>query len=373
MKLRFQTNATSGRARAGTIKTAPGDIQTPVYMPVGTAGVIKNLTPDEVRASGASIILTNTYHLILRPGADIIERAGGIGKFMGWDGPILTDSGGFQVFSLARIRKITEEGVQFNSHIDGAPIFLSPESVLRTQMQLKSTIAMPLDVCPQPESDRAALETAVNSTTRWLDRTIAAMDEKSPSLFGIFQGGTNIELRRRHLEDVAGRNVDGVAIGGLSVGEDKEKTRDTISAVAPLMPENRPRYLMGMGKPEDMLFAISCGVDMFDCVIPTRGARHGLVFSFKGSYSIRQSRWKEDTGPLDAECTCAVCRKFDRRYLRHLYVCGETLAGRLLSQHNVTFYLSLLERARNAIMCYKFDEFYKKVLENLKEYEGSGD
>lgn len=366
--MRFEIEAVDGEARAGLISTPAGEIPTPVFMPVGTAGVVKNLTPSDVRAAGARIILANTYHLILRPGIDIIARAGGIGKFMGWDGPVLTDSGGYQVFSLSRIRKIEQQGVRFSSHVDGAPVFLSPESVLETQKRLKSTIAMPLDVCPGAEAERGALEEAASLTTRWLDRTLAARDGESPALFGIFQGGTDIELRRRHLEEVAARDVDGVAMGGLSVGEERGKRLEVISAVVPLMPPGRPRYLMGMGKPEEILPAISRGVDMFDCVFPTRGAHHGLVFSFKGSYSIRHSRWKEDPGPLDPGCACEVCKKFDRRYLRHIYVCGETLAGRLLSLHNLNFYFSLLEHAREAIVCYKFDEFLKRTLQGMEEY-----
>ena len=368
MRIKFTITCTDYRARAGIISTPAGDIPTPVFMPVGTAGVIKNLTPEEVRSAGAHIILANTYHLILRPGIDIIERAGGINRFMGWDGPVLTDSGGFQVFSLGRMRKISEEGVSFNSHIDGAPLFLTPESVLGTQKRIRSTIAMPLDVCPPGGCPRSELIEAVGLTTRWLDRTLAGRDEESPSLFGIFQGGSDMELRRRHLEEIGARDVDGVAMGGLSVGEAREATCETVETIAPMMPAEKPRYLMGMGKPEDILHAISCGVDMFDCVFPTRSGRHGLVLTSRGSYSIRWNRWQEDGEPLEADCECPVCRKFDRRYLRHLFKSGEALGGRLLTMHNLTFYFGLLQRARNAIMCYKFDTFMCKVMDDLHEY-----
>jgi queuine tRNA-ribosyltransferase len=368
MTVTFKVLARDGHARTGLLGTSAGDVETPVFMPVGTVGAVKNLTPAEVRAAGARIILANTYHLILRPGVDLVERAGGVGAFMGWQGPVLTDSGGFQVFSLGKIRKITEDGVLFNSHVDGTPVFLSPESVLDTQRRLRSTVAMPLDVCPRADADGKALEEALSLTTRWLDRTLEKRIDGGPALFGIFQGGTNLSLRRRHLEEVAARDVDGVAIGGLSVGEERRLTRETVAEMGPLMPADRPRYLMGMGKPEDLLHAVASGVDMFDCVFPTRGARHGLVFSFKGSYAIRQSRWKEDSGPLDETCPCDVCRTFDRRYLRHLFVCGETLAGRLLSQHNLTFYFTLIGRAREAVSCYKFEDFMRDTLEGMKEY-----
>ena len=369
-KISFKAEAKDGEARAGTLSTGLGEIPTPLFMPVGTAGVVKNLTPAEVRKAGARLILANTYHLILRPGVEIIDGAGGVAAFMGWNGPVLTDSGGFQVFSLAKIRKVQEEGVLFNSHIDGTPVFLTPESVIQTQARLRSTIAMPLDICPPGGADEKTLQEAMDQTTRWLDRTISARDGQSPALFGIIQGGTNIALRLRHLEEIASRDVDGFAVGGLSVGEEKKKTMETIAAVAPAMPEDRPRYLMGMGKPADLLHGVAGGVDMFDCVFPTRSARHGLVFSFRGSYSITQSRWKEDKGPLDENCPCEACAVFDRRYLRHIYMSGETLAGRLLSLHNLTFYFSLMARARQAIVCYKFDQFMKKTLEDMEEYSG---
>jgi queuine tRNA-ribosyltransferase len=370
MKATFTIICPDGRARAGVISTPAGDVPTPAFMPVGTAGAVKNLTPEEVRVAGAHIILANTYHLILRPGIDVIEEAGGIGRFMGWDGPVLTDSGGFQVFSLARIRKISEEGVSFNSHIDGAPFFLTPESVLEAQRRIRSTIAMPLDVCPPGGCSGNELAEAVGLTTRWLDRTLAVMDEASPALFGIFQGGSDVELRRRHLEEICARDIDGVAMGGLSVGEEKEVTRRIVETLAPVMPAEKPRYLMGMGRPEDILHALSCGVDMFDCVFPTRCGRHGLVLTSRGSYTIRHSRWERDGDPLEAGCECPVCGKFDRRYLRHLFKSGEALGGRLLSLHNLTFYFSLVRRARSAIMCYKFDTFLRKAMDDLKEHGG---
>ena len=369
MKVSFTTLAASGQARTGILGTPLGEIRTPVFMPVGTVGAVKNLIPSELRAAGATIILSNTYHILLRPGIEVVERAGGIGRFMAWSGPVLTDSGGYQVFSLGKIRRISQDGVRFASHLDGSQVFLSPESVYDAQRRMRSTIAMPLDVCPRPDESREALEEAVALTTSWLGRTVAVRREDGPSLFGIFQGGTDLDVRRRHLEEVASRDVDGVAVGGLSVGEDPALTRETLAALGPLMPAERPRYLMGMGKPGDLLHAVACGIDMFDCVQPTRGGRHGLVYSSRGSYPIRHRRWKEDGEPLDPDCGCEVCRTFDRRYLRHLFVSGEALAGRLLSLHNLAFYFTLLGRATEAISCYTYPTFVKEALERMRELE----
>jgi len=365
----FKIITRDGFARAGSIFTSYGEIETPVFMPVATTGAIKYLTPDEVRNAGAKIILSNIYHLIIRPGLEVIKEAGGISKFMKWDGPVLTDSGGYQVFSLAKNAKISDEGVTFNSHVDGTPILFTPELVIEAQTKIGSTIAMPLDVCPSANSEPAKIQKAVELTTKWLDRTLSVSqnNENTPPVFGICQGGCDITLRKRHLEEISTRNVAGIAIGGMSVGEKKEETRRVIESIAPLLPPQKPRYLMGMGKPEDILHAIFYGIDMFDCVFPTRAGRHGMVLTWEGSYSIRQKRWEMDRNPLDENCTCPVCTKFDRSYLRHIYRSGEKLSGRLISLHNLYFYFNLVRSAKEAILCYNYKNFYESTCKKLNE------
>jgi queuine tRNA-ribosyltransferase len=362
-KSAFEVIATDGGARLSKLTLAGGPVALPAFMPVGTAAAVKSLTPDEVRGAGFGLVLANTYHLMLRPGVDVVENAGGIASFMAWEGPVLTDSGGYQVFSLADRCKVTEDGASFRSHIDGAALTLTPETAYDVQRRLGTDVAMALDVCPPGRAGRDVVAAACERTTRWLDRTIRSRVEGGPLVFGIAQGGVMEDLRLSHLGQVASRPVDGVALGGLSVGEDIEKTWQVIAASGPAMPADRPRYLMGMGRPEDILHAVGCGIDMFDCVMPTRSARHGQVFSSQGRYSIKLSRLKQDAEPLDPQCDCPVCKTFERRYLRHLFVAGETLGARLLTLHNLSYYGSLMRGIRDAIPAGNLDSFARSVIE----------
>jgi queuine tRNA-ribosyltransferase len=347
----------SCRARTGTINTAHGRISTPVFMPVGTQGTVKALTPETVRELGAEIILGNTYHLYLRPGHELIRRAGGLHKFMNWRHPILTDSGGYQVFSLAMLRRIREEGVVFQSHIDGSKHFLTPESAIDIQRALGSDIMMCLDECtPYPATFREA-EKSLELTLRWAKRCKEAARETKQALFGIVQGGVYTDLRKRSLESLAETGFDGYALGGLSVGEPKEDMISIVRTTAPLMPEEKPRYLMGVGTPEDIVTCVYQGIDMFDCVIPTRCARNGLLFTNHEKVVIKHARYRDDTTPLDSSCDCYTCRNYSRAYLRHLYVAGEILAMVLNTIHNIRYYMRLMERIREAIAEGRYEDF----------------
>jgi len=370
----FGVVKTDGAARRGRLKTPHGLVETPAFMPVGTRGSVKGLTPDDLKEIGARIILANTYHLSLRPGHRLIAELGGLHRFMAWDGPILTDSGGFQVYSLASMRKITEEGVRFRSHLDGSEEFLSPELAVEIQQALGADIIHPLDECLAHPASRVETERSLALTLRWAARAKAvhARGEGRQALFGIVQGGTYEELRRRGVEESCALGFDGYAIGGLAVGEPKPLMLDLVELTATLLPEDRPRYLMGVGTPPDLVEAASRGVDLFDCVLPTRNARNGQAFTEDGTITIKQSRYASDPAPLDAACRCAACRSFSRAYLRHLYTVGELLAPRLLTLHNLHFYLSLVARMREAIASGEFPAFRARFLARYAVSSESG-
>ena len=338
------------RARRGRLTTPHGVIETPVFMPVGTAATVKAVKPDDVKEAGAQIILANTYHLYLRPGHEVIKRAGGLHSYMGWEGPILTDSGGFQVFSLASLGKISDEGVEFSSHIDGSKHMLTPEKSIEIQRALGSDIMMAFDECVPYPAERAYVEQSVLRTTGWLKRCKDAhKDAGRQALFGIMQGGLYADLRRRSAEQITELDLPGYAIGGLSVGEPKEIMYETLDGCAELLPEDKPRYLMGVGSPDALLEGTALGVDMFDCVLPTREARHGRAMTRDGSVNLRNAAYAEDFSPLDPECGCYCCRTFTRSYLRHLVMAKEMLAATLISIHNLTFLTDLMAGARAAI------------------------
>ncbi|MDE5879757.1 MAG: tRNA guanosine(34) transglycosylase Tgt [Desulfovibrio sp.] len=348
----FTLEHTDGAARAGRLATAHGTIPTPIFMPVGTVGSVKALAPDDLTAIGAPIILGNTYHLYLRPGDQLIARLGGLHRFAAWPGAILTDSGGFQVFSLSSLRKLREEGVEFRSHIDGSRHLFTPESVVAIQRNLGSDIMMPLDECVPYGADYAYTERSVGLTTRWARRARAAWPAGSgPNLlFGIVQGGFFEDLRRRSAEELRELDFDGYAIGGLSVGESKAELHAMLTSTAPLLPQGKARYLMGVGTPLDIVLGILAGVDMFDCVLPTRNARNGTLYTSLGKINIKRREYAEDEGPLDPACRCYTCRTFSRAYLRHLFVSKELLSFRLNSLHNLTYFLDLVRGARAAIL-----------------------
>jgi queuine tRNA-ribosyltransferase len=355
----FRVEARAGRARAGVLDTAHGPVQTPVFMPVGTQATVKALSSDDLRRLGPRIILGNTYHLALRPGAERIAALGGLHAFMSWSGAILTDSGGFQVFSLRERCDIDEDGVTFRSHIDGSEQRLTPERAMEIQRLLGSDVAMAFDHCPPSDAPRAAIEDAMARTTAWARRSLAAPRAPGQLRFGIVQGGTHLDLRRRHLAALAemeagGRPFDGLALGGLGVGEAPEIMYEVIAAVAPEMPEDRPRYLMGVGTPTDIWTAIGAGVDMFDCVMPTRNARNGNLFVRGGKLNIGNARFRDDAAPVEEGCPCECCAGYSRAYLAHLFHAEELLYYRLASAHNVQHYLDLARRAREAIQAGSF-------------------
>jgi queuine tRNA-ribosyltransferase len=346
----FTVTATDGDARAGVLRTAHGEVPTPAFMPVGTKATVKTLDPDELRALGATILLGNTYHLHFRPGDELIAELGGLHSFMGWDGPILTDSGGFQVFSLRdTLLAVDDAGVTFRSVYDGAPARLTPELAASIQANLGSDIAMCLDICPPADVPRAELAEAVRRTTVWAERQRDAPRAPGQLRFGIAQGGADEELRRRSIAELVPLEFDGYALGGLSVGEDRTTMFEAIAWSAPLLPAAKPRYFMGIGDPEGILEAISHGIDMFDCVLPTRTARTGSALTWEGRLNLRNARFARDPRPLDADCACPACARFSRAYLRHLVNQQEILGLRLLSLHNLRFLLDLTAGARAAI------------------------
>lgn len=355
--------ATDNRARAGILHTAHGDIPTPIFMPVGTVGSVKAVAPDDLQAIGAPIILGNTYHLYLRPGHELVARHGGLHGFASWPGSILTDSGGFQVFSLSSLRKIREEGVEFRSHLDGSKHLFTPEKVLDIQLALNSDIMMMLDECVPYGASREYTEKSLGLTSRWAKRAIDAYPPGSAPnlLFGITQGGFYKDLRTRSVEEICALNFDGFAIGGLSVGEAKHEMYDLLDHTAALLPADKPRYLMGVGTPLDIVTGISMGIDMFDCVLPTRNARNGTLYTSVGKINIRGKKYAEDDGPLDPACQCYTCRTFSRAYLRHLYVSKELLSFRLNSLHNLTYFLKLVRGARAAILEGRFAEYHAQI------------
>jgi queuine tRNA-ribosyltransferase len=355
--MQFSLIKQDGAARRGTVHLAHGDVQTPAFMPVGTYGSVKAMDPDEIREIGAHILLGNTFHLWLRPGLDVIAAHGGLHQFMGWDGPILTDSGGFQVWSLGDLRKISEEGVKFRSPINGDSCFLTPEESMRIQKVLNSDIVMIFDECtPYPASHADAKE-SMQLSLRWARRSQQAHEGNANALFGIIQGGMYEDLRDESLTGLVDIGFDGYAIGGLSVGEPKEDMLRILAHTAPKMPADKPRYLMGVGTPEDLVAAVSRGVDMFDCVMPTRNARNGWLFTRYGDIKLKNAKYKMDTGPLDPDCQCYTCRNFSRAYLHHLHRLGEILGARLNTIHNLHYYQELMSGMRLAIEQDRFDTF----------------
>ena len=362
----FRVTATDGEARAGVLETAHGEVETPAFMPVGTKASVKTLHPDEVRALGAQILLGNTYHLHFRPGDDLIAELGGLHAFMGWDGPILTDSGGFQVFSLLdTIVTTDDDGVVFRSVYDGSSERFTPEAVARIQANLGSDIAMCLDVCPAAGVPRDELEEAVRRTTEWARRQRAAPRAPGQLLFGISQGGSDSDLRRRSIEEITALDFDGYALGGLSVGEPRELTLEATTWAAPLLPEERPRYFMGIGDAEGILEVIERGIDMFDCVLPTRTARTGSALTWEGRLNLRNARFARDPDPLDEGCPCPTCTRFSRAYIRHLVNQEELLGLRLLTLHNLHFVLDVTARAREAIEAGELASFKRRALDRL--------
>ena len=350
----FTVHAADGRARTGAIQMQRGTIRTPAFMPVGTAGTVKAMKVEDVAATGADIILGNTYHLMLRPGAERMARLGGLHQFMRWDKPILTDSGGYQVMSLSDLRKITEDGVTFASHIDGSRHMLSPERSMEIQRLLDSDIVMAFDECPRADQPRDVMAKSMAMSMRWAKRSRDAFDAggehaERAALFGIQQGGLDERLRAESASELTGIGFDGYAIGGLAVGEGQEAMFATLDFAPSQLPVNAPRYLMGVGKPDDLVGAVERGVDMFDCVLPTRSGRNGQGFTWDGPVNLRNARHAEDTGPLDADCTCPVCAKYSRAYLHHLHRSGEMLGAMLLTEHNLSFYQQLMAAMRAAI------------------------
>ena len=352
-------------ARLGRLHTPHGVIETPIFMPVGTQATVKAMTPEELKEIGSQIILSNTYHLYMGPGHDLIERAGGLHKFMNWDKPILTDSGGFQVFSLGPLRKIKEEGVEFRSHLDGSKHFLSPEKATEIQNALGSDIIMAFDECAPYPADRQYVKNSLERTTRWLERCKAAHKyPEKQALFGIVQGGMYKELREQSAKEITAIDLPGYAIGGLSVGEPKDMMYEVLDYTVPLLPEDKPRYLMGVGSPDDLLEGVLRGIDMFDCVLPTRIARNGTAMTSQGKVVVRNASYAEDFTSLDPECDCYTCKNYTKAYLRHLIKCNEILGARLLTIHNLHFLLKMMENVREAIkedrlLDYKKDFFEK--------------
>lgn len=361
---------TTSRARLGKLLTAHGEVHTPVFMPVATQGSVKALTPDRVKHLGVEMILANTYHLYLRPGHEIIKKLGGLHRFMGWDSPILTDSGGFQIYSLSMLRKVAEEGVTFQSHIDGSRHFLSPEAVIEIQQILGSDIMMCLDECTPYPATYEDTEKSLTLTINWARRCKQHKTSMHQSLYGIIQGGMYPTLRERAVEVIASSiGFDGYAIGGLSVGEPKEMMLSIAESTVPLLPEDKPRYLMGVGTPEDLVTCVGFGVDMFDCVIPTRCARNGLLFTNHEKVVIRNARYRDDEQPLDSTCDCYTCKNFSRAYLRHLYTARELLGYTLNTIHNVAFFINLMQKIRSAISDGTYEHFKRDFLKRYCEKE----
>jgi queuine tRNA-ribosyltransferase len=353
----FCVNGTDGLARRGTLSLAHGVVETPAFMPVGTYGAVKAMSPVELRGIGAQIVLGNTFHLWLRPGLDVIEAHGGLHGFMGWDGPILTDSGGFQVFSLGALRKITEEGVRFKSPVNGDKCFLTPEESMRIQKVLNSDIVMIFDECTPYPADEYQAADSMHLSLRWAERSKRAHAGNANALFGIVQGGMFENLRDKSLRGLEDIGFDGYAIGGLSVGEPKEDMLRILKHTTPQLPSDKPRYLMGVGTPEDLVAAVAQGVDMFDCVMPTRNARNGMLFTRNGDVKIKNAKYRFDIQPVDEQCACYTCRNFTRAYLHHLHRIGEILGARLNTIHNLHYYHELMSEIRAAITARQFDEY----------------
>ncbi len=368
--MQFELHKTNHKARRGTLIFPRGCIQTPTFMPVGTYGTVKSMTPEELKGMGAEIILGNTFHLMLRPGTEIIQAHGDLHDFMHWDKPILTDSGGFQVFSLAKMRKISEQGVEFRSPINGEKFILSPEYSMQIQRELGSDIVMIFDECtPYPATYNEARE-SMQLSLRWAKRSKVAHEGNPSALFGIVQGGMYDELRKLSVHGLQEIDFDGYAIGGLSVGEPKNERDKVLETTLPLLPENKPRYLMGVGKPEDIVESVKRGIDMFDCVIPTRNARNGFLFTHHGIVKIRNSKYAKDTNPIDKNCSCYTCQNYSRAYLRHLDKCKEMLGAHLNTIHNLYYYQELMRDIRNAIEENRFEQFEQEFYAKREKVEG---
>jgi queuine tRNA-ribosyltransferase len=372
--VKFEVLKTDGAARLGKLTLPHGEVDTPQFMPVGTVASVKAVAPDDLKEIGAQIILGNTYHLMLRPGTELVQGLGGVGKFMSWPGNVLTDSGGFQVYSLAEQRKISEEGAQFRSHLDGRKLLMTPESATRAQRQLGSDILMAFDECPPAQAERAYHVQSLERTTRWETRCKAEWlkDPGESSLFGIVQGGLYKDLRERHAQEIAALDLPGNALGGFSVGEEPKAMWEGVEHAAPLLPGEKPRYLMGVGTPEDLLRCALAGVDLFDCVLPTRVARNGLLFTWQGRLQIKAARYARDSAPVDEKCRCYTCRTFTRAYLRHLHASQELLSFRLNSIHNLTFYLDLMRTLRQAIERQEAAKFVAAALDGFRTIGGAG-
>ncbi len=357
--MQFTLDKTLDRARRGRLIFARGEVETPAFMPVGTYGTVKAMTPEELRDIGAQIILGNTFHLMLRPGTEIIKKHGDLHDMMNWHGPILTDSGGFQVFSLAKMRKISEQGVQFNSPVDGAKVFLSPEVSMQVQQDLGSDIVMVFDECTPYPAGEEVVRASMEMSLRWAERSKNAFEENNNpnALFGIVQGGTYANLRQESAKGLVDIGFDGYAIGGLSVGEPADERNATLDECLPHLPTDKPRYLMGVGKPEDLIEGVRRGIDMFDCVIPTRNARTGFLYTHNGILRIRNAKHSNDTHPIDDQCGCYTCRHYSRAYLRHLDKCGEILGARLNTIHNLYYFQDLMRRIREAIEADRYQEY----------------
>lgn len=352
-------------ARLGIVHTPHGSFETPMFMPVGTLATVKTMSPEELKEMGAKIILSNTYHLWLRPGHDIIKEAGGLHKFMNWDKPILTDSGGFQVFSLSDMRKITEEGVEFRNHLSGEKMFLSPEKAMEIQNALGPDIMMAFDECPPYPAEFDYMKASVERTTRWAERCLKAHERPNEQgLFGIVQGGEYEELRRQSAADLVSMDFPGYAVGGLSVGEPKDVMNEVLEFTTPLLPDHKPRYLMGVGSPDALIDGAIRGIDMFDCVLPTRIARNGTLMTSEGRLVVRNAKYARDFRPLDENCDCHVCQNYSRAYIRHLIKCSETFGFRLTSYHNLYFLLQLMERVREAIREDRLLDFKEEFFES---------
>ena len=372
MAFSFQLEATDGAARAGRMSTPHGEVETPVFMPVGTVATVKAVPQDVLEELGVQILLNNTYHLYLRPGVEQVRKLGGVQRFMAWDKPILTDSGGFQVFSLSELRKVTEEGVAFKSHLDGSAHFFSPEKSLEAEIGLGADIVMAFDECTEYPAERSRAQGSMEMTARWAKRSkdyfeahkretpwfesksVEKGSDQTQALFGIVQGGMYPDLRRESAERTVEIGFPGYAIGGLSVGEPRDKTWEIVNETIPLLPKDKPRYVMGVGTPEEIVKYVSLGVDMMDCVLPTRAARHGLLFTSQGKLNIKNARYALDEAPLDPNCRCKVCERYSRAYLRHLYAANEVLAQVLNTVHNLAYYLDTMRRVRQSIMLGEF-------------------
>jgi queuine tRNA-ribosyltransferase len=366
VKVKYELLNTDGSARYGILHTNHGSFETPMFMPVGTLATVKTLTPEQVSACGAGVVLSNTYHLWLRPGEDIVNRAGGLHKFMNYHGPMLTDSGGFQVFSLARPKDITEDGVKFKSHLDGRSLFLTPEKSIEIQNKLDSDIAVSFDECIPYPADYDYVKRSTDRTLRWAQRGKDAFNNENQSLFGIVQGGEYTDLREYSAKETVKIGFDGYCIGGTSVGEDKDTMYKMIEDGIRYLPDDKPRYLMGVGDPIDIIEGVCRGVDMFDCVLPTRIARHGNAFTRNGKMNIKNAKYKDDFTPIEESCDCYTCSNYTRAYVRHLITCGEALGGTLLSIHNIRFLIKLTEDLRNSIKNNNLSEFREDFLSKYR-------